>query len=532
MRGANPGSPYFHAFNNLIPFLLQVSATRKSGYRFTISFFFTFSVVARAVCCLSQAFWAISLVTPSPQSPPGLRNLLGKHPLRNFLPILPYTAVMLLTTSGSRFPGISAQFAFVLVLIFFVTLIFQQRPTISGYLGHTTTIATALPTVVLSHDRPITFVVTENQKAHDEVVAPLIQSFSNVPGANFTAIFLSRMDRFGSFEMYRNLELPIAVPAPRDYMKEMVPFVLENPPDFIIATSCGYDTFDEYAPLLQNAKTHIFCTVHHSDNWKDWFFGLFEKKLGDWVKAGRVDFLTLSPHVAKTLPDSLLNWKEVKWLEHFPPIRTFPPVFTFNHPEPDPLQTDHIEFALQGNYQEDRRNFTRVFEELERAKQQLESAGTSTKVKLHLVGSGPTKPVVPGQVKEMVQFDENLNYTDFYTTLGGMTAILPAFADEGYFTHKASSSVPASLIAGSPLVATRKLLDAYSYLDESTVWLQKDDQSDFDVLWQVMRKPREERENKGHAVKAAAAALIEKNKAAVTHWVEVALAKRAQREQV
>lgn len=52
----------------------------------------------------------------------------------------------------------------------------------------------------------------------------------------------------------------------------------------------------------------------------------------------------------------------------------------------------------------------------------------------------------------------------------GALAVLPAFASPVYLTHKASSSVAAAVICGTPLLADAALLDAYSYLPRSSVF--------------------------------------------------------------
>ena len=49
-------------------------------------------------------------------------------------------------------------------------------------------------------------------------------------------------------------------------------------------------------------------------------------------------------------------------------------------------------------------------------------------------------------------------------------AILPAFASPAYLTHKASSSVAASIICGTPLLADAALLNSYSYLAPAAVF--------------------------------------------------------------
>jgi len=51
-------------------------------------------------------------------------------------------------------------------------------------------------------------------------------------------------------------------------------------------------------------------------------------------------------------------------------------------------------------------------------------------------------------------------------------AVLPAFASNVYYTTKASSSVAAAIICGTPLLADHELLAAYSYLSEDAVILK------------------------------------------------------------
>ena len=51
-------------------------------------------------------------------------------------------------------------------------------------------------------------------------------------------------------------------------------------------------------------------------------------------------------------------------------------------------------------------------------------------------------------------------------------AVLPAFASDVYYTAKASSSVAAALICGTPLLAGPQLLRAYSYLPPEATFAQ------------------------------------------------------------
>ena len=93
-----------------------------------------------------------------------------------------------------------------------------------------------------------------------------------------------------------------------------------------------------------------------------------------------------------------------------------------------------------------------------------------TNITLHLLGYG-NSPNIPPPLADHVMLNPGLSYPDFYSLLSSSMAIIPAFANNQYLDRKASSSVPAALIAGTPLIASRELLDAYSYLDEDSVFM-------------------------------------------------------------
>lgn len=61
---------------------------------------------------------------------------------------------------------------------------------------------------------------------------------------------------------------------------------------------------------------------------------------------------------------------------------------------------------------------------------------------------------------------------EYYRAVAQARAVLPAFASDAYYTHKASSSVAASLICGTPLLADARLLAAYSYLPANATFAQ------------------------------------------------------------
>ncbi len=61
-------------------------------------------------------------------------------------------------------------------------------------------------------------------------------------------------------------------------------------------------------------------------------------------------------------------------------------------------------------------------------------------------------------------------WQEYYRAIQGALAVLPAFASPVYLTRKASSSVAAAVICGTPLLADAALLQAYSYLPPRAVF--------------------------------------------------------------
>lgn len=61
---------------------------------------------------------------------------------------------------------------------------------------------------------------------------------------------------------------------------------------------------------------------------------------------------------------------------------------------------------------------------------------------------------------------------EYYRTVQEAMAVLPAFASDVYYKTKASSSVATAITCGTPLVADRELLKAYSYLSKEATFIK------------------------------------------------------------
>ena len=55
---------------------------------------------------------------------------------------------------------------------------------------------------------------------------------------------------------------------------------------------------------------------------------------------------------------------------------------------------------------------------------------------------------------------------EYYRTIRSTLAVVPAFASDIYYTKKASSSVAAAMVCGTPLLADQTMVDHYPYLSK------------------------------------------------------------------
>ena len=366
----------------------------------------------------------------------------------------------------------------------------------------------------VSH-KSLNIAIVETTGYHDEVVAAFVHSFGSQMNCNLS--LFQQDQRYGIESIMQDFKLPKPVPESRPPATLLADDTAAL--DILVLTTCEYDRIalaSQLKTLLQEGKTHLFCVVHHADHWAD---EDHEKFIAPWIEKGLVDFVTLSQHTAKFLHDISMGAWETK-----PPVRPFAPVFPVNLPElPKDVDADEEElgFGLQGLYESTRRNYETIFSRLQEfidMRSSERDGTTSPNITLHLLGQG-THPEVPSGLTSHVSFDESLDYDEYYSVLSHTFALLPAFASEEYLDRKASSTVPAGLIGGTPLVATKEILRAYSYLPEDAAYLQEEDETEFDVIERVLKDAGKDRIAKRRTVRDRCAELVKSNSRLVEGWI-------------
>lgn len=83
---------------------------------------------------------------------------------------------------------------------------------------------------------------------------------------------------------------------------------------------------------------------------------------------------------------------------------------------------------------------------------------------LHLLGFQAEPVDVPAELDNVVVFSGNGHYRTYFDELQSMDLLVPAFASNDYLESKTSSSIPAGILAGVPVLASVRHLAVYDYL--------------------------------------------------------------------
>ena len=379
--------------------------------------------------------------------------------------------------------------------------------------------ATESASSVAASDKVLNVAIAETNGWHDEVVAALAHSFGSQPNVQLS--LYQANSRFGMSNITAAFQLPHKMPAfqsPDRFSDD------RTAPDIVVLTTCELDSNNlrrRLSELLAEGRTYLFCVVHHGDQWND---AKRKEVIAPWMDLGLVDFVTLSPHTATFLKANGLK----DWSTKGPSIKSFAPLFPIPPPSPNRKgvidKQRELAFAIQGNYEPSRRDFDTIFSHLRSfvdASNSRTDEERGANVTLHLLGSG-NKPPVPEGLSNHVFFDEDLSYEEYYTVLSNTFAILPAFADNEYLDRKASSTVPASLLGGTPLVATEEILAAYSYLPKEAVYCQKEGETELAAIGRILLLKAKERKDKMTSVRKTCAEIIEGNVELIGAWIKEA----------
>jgi hypothetical protein len=304
-------------------------------------------------------------------------------------------------------------------------------------------------------------------------------------------------------------------------------------PDLLVLITCPKDLKRKDAVLrylLDSTAVRLLCVVHKATLEEDNLI----PAIAPWVERKRITLLTLSPHVARHLDVLISAWWNSTTAIQPPPIDTFVPVFpvdltsaagsvpsaSSSSSASTTTSNTTIEIAVQGIFRSLSRNYTRLFDEFARVARRTRASAAN--VTMHLIGSKSVDElVVPAEIAERVKISTSLPYAAYYGAIARSFALVPGFVSTYTFqVLKASSTVAASVITGCPIVASAQLLESYTYLDESVVWLRAEGEGEMDTVERVLRETDEaQRLAKSAALSRRRLALFEQNARLVRAWL-------------
>lgn len=381
---------------------------------------------------------------------------------------------------GNRNPFSALRVVLVIISLFIIFRIWSKQSYPDPRQWHQEWKKISDTTRVILKEAPVNtrrVIVYNHQTNHDEVVLPFLEALSAHKDIETTLAVKEK--RFGIQQYMDNLawkkpmkEVDLDIVTPN--------YVRDTGMNIFLDITCGDDLSNNplfYHDLLVKTDVTLYCVIHHAERFKSHRPKF--KLAKPWIKEKRIRFITLSPHVQK----SLYKYWDDDLIVHAP-VSVFAPIFSMLEPTEQStpsLQVPKVPyFAVQGNLEAKRRNYTAIVEQMSLLTGST-AQGQLPKARLMLIGSG-TPPIFPAEVEDLIEMRANLDYPDFYNAMAGSTALIPAFASEEYYHTKASSTVAASIIAGTPLLASDKLLAAYSYLPSDLAIVTNDDNSALDGI--------------------------------------------------
>lgn len=282
--------------------------------------------------------------------------------------------------------------------------------------------------------------------------------------------------------------------------------VMEADPHVLIAVTCEDDLIWSpgfYASLLSNSTLILYCVVHHADKFQGTNKVMTLAK--PWIDAKRIRFIALSEHVRKYLVDK--NGQVSTGV--------LPPIFEINEKPSGEFEHNAPYFAMQGSIDNSRRAYGEVFSSLGKI---VETWLQGSCPHLWVLGNGSLK-TVPENVKDLIHIKSGLHYPVYYATLTNAVALFPAFASDEYYRSMASSTVAASIIAGSPLIGSKKLLESYTYLDEASIIVKDDKESEIEAAFRYFSSPPSIRRRKLASLLALRQKLLIDNRRLLESWI-------------
>lgn len=208
--------------------------------------------------------------------------------------------------------------------------------------------------------------------------------------------------------------------------------------------------------------------------------------------------VTLAPHVANNV--SSVSQNIVHWVLPTKAFTASNPCNTLARLS----QRDCLKgFVIQGKVESTRRNYSAIWSQLSARTPILAQFVTDNSHRFHLfvIGEMATKGwKIPTQLAALVSVHSGLPFTQFYNVMHRALGLVPIVASEAYFSHKFSSTLLTSLVTGTPVICSKRMLDVYMMFDKDSVLLQLEDEAEVDTMIRSMSLSTEQLLEKRNAL--------------------------------
>ncbi|EKM59533.1 uncharacterized protein PHACADRAFT_250101 [Phanerochaete carnosa HHB-10118-sp] len=268
--------------------------------------------------------------------------------------------------------------------------------------------------------------------------------------------------------------------------EELLSYIQSNTTvDTVVLGTCEIDLnqihsalLDEWDKRAPEEKFKLVCMVHNVQD-TPW-----QANIGEWSRRGAIRLVTLGEHVGKSFRNMFEEIAEEPLggggYEYIP-IDLHIPVLDVSGLPAKSANRSLARAVIQGSFDTTRRSYYNFFDELIRSLHRNPEAWGYNSLsdrasfvpnyqslvppfELALVGSGSLE--VPQELAYMVSIHRGLDYANFYDLVASMDIVVPAFADNGYYEHQASSTVAMAVELDVPILATRRMRKAYGYIDD------------------------------------------------------------------
>ena len=183
-----------------------------------------------------------------------------------------------------------------------------------------------------------------------------------------------------------------------------------------------------------------------------------------------VHLVGLGPHTTAAINSILANNGHKKKVDYIIPL--FPIDSTAGGGK-------HSGFVLQGSISDRRRSYRKLIDSIAQPDMHW-----PLEFQFSVLGKGNIS--IPNSAAQYINLEPGLAYPEYYNTIQQSLGLLTAFASKIYFREKASSTIAASLICGTPLITESETLNVYSYLSENSTWLRRGSETDVSIMQRIM----------------------------------------------